>query len=165
MEYGLLQFTAQTAELCVRREVDVDEHQAVLSDTGGSFSSDSSKFGEEMPEEDDRASTSNPLPRGTYWVRAKIHIPSGESIGEIQVPSSFFNKGRERSGELVLLSSKSDKSHPMTEQQARDYKSSHSHNIMLIEWIDNIAYRQGLTTMEKDSWAKVHTHQKNIILG
>ncbi|KIW98127.1 uncharacterized protein Z519_01711 [Cladophialophora bantiana CBS 173.52] len=154
MEYGFLQFTAHVAELCIRREVNTDGQQAANSDIQ--------------------------LPRWpkARWVSASIHIPSGENIAMILVDSNYFDSNGERSGEFVLLSSNADAT--SNEPCHRDYiperenkrivhqrpcKHIRSHNIMLIDWIGNVAYRRGLAKVEKGLWGKVHTRTKRIILG
>ncbi|KAI1479369.1 hypothetical protein F4774DRAFT_410121 [Daldinia eschscholtzii] len=40
-----------------------------------------------------------------------------------------------------------------------------THNIMLIEWDGDIAYRKGLGMIEEEVWATVKTKSKRIVLG
>lgn len=39
------------------------------------------------------------------------------------------------------------------------------YNIMLVEWIDGVAYRLGVGQMHIDSWAQAHPVKKIIELG
>lgn len=148
-DFGRLQFTAQTTELRLVRE---------------------------KPPSNE---TSNSEPEHhlmiQIWANTALHTPSGKAIGTLKVPNSFFNGSLERSGEVVLLSSNAKTSEEIREvsvddpqhcvRHTRGCKHIQSHNIMLIEWVDGIAYRRGLGKVEKADWAQVETREKCIILG
>ena len=105
-----------------------------------------------------------------FWVGATIFSQTGQTIGRFSVQSQFFGEKSERVGEFVLLSSNAceceledyDVEHP---EHFQGCEHIYSHNVMLIDWIDGIAYRRGLAEIEKEGWEKVETELKGIKLG
>ncbi|KAI4212476.1 MAG: hypothetical protein LQ351_004728 [Letrouitia transgressa] len=112
-----------------------------------------------------------------HWTGAAIYSPTEERIGTVDIPLSFFNEKSERSGEFVLLSSNAQgEADEFCKELAGgcDVGSFNhvdgcrhivNHNIMLIEWHGDVAFRRGLTEVEKSTWEKVETQAKKIILG
>lgn len=158
MDYGVLQFTAQTAVLTLRQAEE-------RSDSLGTIIA-----GDEAQR----------YKRNVWvyrWVEATIHSPQGKQIGMLLVPFPFFNEKSERTGEFVLLSSnaewKSDRNCKMISKGVDIGRFKHvkgcahiqSRNIMLIEWDGDIAYRQGLGTVDKNNWKDIKTEIKQIVLG
>ena len=94
----------------------------------------------------------------------------------MHIPFQFFGESSECLGEFVLLSSNArhesnEACKKMVGPDCGTIKHmngcSHieSHNIMLIERCQHIAYRRGLLTVRKEEWVKVRTQKKTIILG
>ncbi len=177
MDYGLLHFTAQTADLTISR------NQATGQDLGAARElppgleknnvwSDRAEStvavgGETNPGQHD----DSPL---DTWTVAAIRSHTGEWIGELEVPLRFFGWRLERSGEFVLLSSSvgdpaSEAARRSGPEAGGDAHDGGEHirrqNIMLIDWRGDIAYRQGLCSMDKFHWEKVETREKRIVLG
>jgi hypothetical protein len=113
----------------------------------------------------------------TTWIEATVHAPDGEMIGVIDVLSNIFDNYPECSAEVVLLSSNAEN---VSNENCREktgppdngciqhlYGCDHvrSRNIMLIEWIGNVACRRGLGMLKKNGWAKVVAKEKRIVLG
>ena len=158
MDYGVLQFTAQTAVLTLRQAEE-------RSDSLGTM----------IP--GDEAQRYKRHVRVNRWVEATIHSPQGKQIGMLLVPFPFFNEKSERTGEFVLLSSnaerKSDGNCKEISKGVDCGRFEHvkgcahiqSRNIMLIEWDGDIAYRRGLGTVDKNDWKDVKTEIKQIVLG
>jgi hypothetical protein len=173
LDYKLLHFTAQTAMLTLKLRRNCIHSNPV--EEWGSGTSTATRTGvsegcwkaENRPEES--------VSRGSLQqIGGTIHSLTGESIGVIDVPSKFFDIGPERSGEVVLLSSNApdasnefcvvfgEKTNPVTHVDRCMHKC---HNVMLVEWVDGIAYRWGLGMVGVDDWAKIKTEEKKIILG
>lgn len=150
LDFGLLHFTARTAELYLTR------------------SQESSISPYTCPDCDiDHIRT-----------RATIRSPKGRSIAGLDVPVSFFKGTPERLGELVMLSSitngQFDEDCKVLEGSLDcDKKVQHvdgcshilCHYIMLIEWVQQIAYRRGLCKIGSDAWKQIETQEKIIVLG
>ncbi|KXX75675.1 Heterokaryon incompatibility protein 6, OR allele [Madurella mycetomatis] len=95
-------------------------------------------------------------------LEATIHIASGESIGKIQVPQSFFRDATVAPGELMLLST----SFEHGDGHGDNCQCKRWRNAMLIEEDeDGVARRIGLTRIDLDDWAKVETAERRIVLG
>ena len=143
--FGLLQFTAQAASLVLRL------------------------LPGKMPQ----------VEAGTFMVRASIHLPSGQAIGITWAYSHTFADKVESSGEFVLLSSNKmdDDDLPCgNPNQCFDgsseiditslvCKHSAELNIMLVEWVNGVAYRVSLTRVKRDSWKNSGAVRKKITLG
>lgn len=165
MHYGLLRFTAWTAVLALSRAEKVDGNEADGVKADGNFRDG------DVRDEDETDTLRH------SWVRAVIHSPQGNQIGELKVPFLFFNKASERSGDFVLLSSnakeKSDETCKEVNGGLDCGKIEHvngcihikSRNIMLIEWEGDVAYRRGLGVVKKESWEDVKTQVTEIVLG
>ena len=166
-EYKLLQFTAQAADLRVICNANDGKQQisglAVIQEY--TVDANNTATGPRQPPI---------IPRK---MEATIHIPSGEGIGTVELPDSFFDGKKERFGELILLSSNAA---PEYDETCKAVKEGHdygnimhsrgcehieSHNVMLIEWKGDIARRRGLGTVSKEGWGKVETCEKHITLG
>ncbi|KAJ9613522.1 hypothetical protein H2200_003464 [Cladophialophora chaetospira] len=176
VEYGLLHFTAQTTLLSLQPAEIVDNHQTTLS----RLKRFATQLGNRtrLPRTDDAIPTEIEMELERRRIQARIQVPSGETIGQITTTGSFFGREAVKNGELVLLSSNGEgladglcHSTDSTELDCgklvhrKGCQHIRSHNIMLIEWVGVIAYRRGLTQLDKDSWAKVRTVEKRIVLG
>ncbi|EON66273.1 hypothetical protein W97_05666 [Coniosporium apollinis CBS 100218] len=171
MGYGLLQFTAQTAVLNLRwkRGASVASTETGTSIPGGCLE------GEGKPDGDGSRVESKPCP--FRRIGATIHSLTGELIGKLNVPLVFFGDKSERSGEFVLLSSNAEEQSSETCKKLIDGVDCgtikhvngcmhiRSRNVMLVEWVGDIAYRRALGQVEVDGWAKIKTQEKEIILG
>ncbi|KAF2248522.1 HET-domain-containing protein [Trematosphaeria pertusa] len=184
MQYGLLHFTAQTSKLTLKRmkETTDEEGKATEGDrTNGEKDSNEQDnlegdYGaaeqEKKEKQQEKAHSSE-----VEWVLGAVHAPDGDRIGAVFAPPHFFIDRSECSGELVLLSSnaqgESDETCRIREesldigciQHVKGCSHIQSRNVMLIEWIEDVAYRRGIGRLEKDGWEKVVAEDKRIILG
>lgn len=180
MDYGLLHFTAQTALLVLRRkgknghEQSASKRRAPGSEAGV-FKLEGAAVGE--AEGDSAELPDSPYNMKDRWITATIHTHVEELIGKINVPLSFFNEKFECSGEFVLLSSNAEKEldefckeiytglNVGNIEHVDGCKHIRSRNIMLIEWVESVAHRRGLATVDKNAWRQVQTTEKRIVLG
>ncbi|KAL9627852.1 MAG: hypothetical protein Q9204_006288, partial [Flavoplaca sp. TL-2023a] len=169
MDYGLLHFTAQTAVLALRWKKEWSD-SSDTSEEGGHKTDRDEEDGHET-DSDEVEDSKN------YWVRAIIHSPNGKRIGMLSVPSLFFDKKSERSGEFVLLSSNAEK---IPSEECKEVSGEldcgtinhvngcrhiQSRNVMLIEYDNNIAYRRALGVVQKEDLEDVETQTKTLVLG
>lgn len=118
-------------------------------------------------------------PEGIALANANICLPSGEILCQLRVPVNYFGLRENRVGQIILLSSnaveKTDKRCVISTSpldcgnivHAQGCEHIESHNIMLIEWKGNIAYRRALGRISKQGWAKLSSNvkKKDIVLG
>ena len=162
MDYGFLRFTAQTTVLTLRREEEKSE------DIGARI---------KRARDGDEADGYKRKSLRDYWVRATICSSQEKQIGMLTVSSHYFDEKSERTGEVILLSSKAEKKSDgkcieVTEgddlgknEHVKGCRHVQSRNIMLIEREGNIAYRRGVCEIDKKDWEDVKTETKTIILG
>ena len=185
MDYGLLQCTAQTAVLMLRRAEESSHnsrtgYDAVRNDIyGDDVAGDNERVinVDQDETEQDETDQYEELSWEDVRVSATIHSSSGEHIGTIAAPLHFFDEESECFGEFVLLSSNARRdSDDICKEittgpdcgsinHVTGCKHIQSKNIMLIKWDGDIAYRLALGMVENDKWKKVETQVKRIILG
>lgn len=151
MDFGLLHFTASAAQLLIKT----------------SYYS-SSSAGDTEKEDGWKSRT---------WNIATVYGPNGDLIAMLEVPVSFFRGQPERLGEFVVLSSNTE---VVSDERCRILSGGldcgtikhidgcrhiESHNIMLIEWTEGIAYRRALGRVSVELWQNVETKEKSIVLG
>ncbi|KAK4209124.1 HET-domain-containing protein [Rhypophila decipiens] len=161
MDYGLLQFTAQTTQLLVtvrddwrsrhwRRDWGLSEFWGNIADSG----------------------IRPGWGRGDVLVGCAITSLSGDEMAEAIVPLSFFGFESERVGEFVLLPEADRRCAAWAGDPELD-KTRHgdgcrpvkSYNLMLVERQGKISYRQAICRVGQEHWDKIVTTEKRIILG
>jgi hypothetical protein len=162
-KYGLLQCTAETAELLVVIQAPETKQQDQTPE----------KLGNHL--QGDNGISQIPLIRDR--VEAKVYFPSGEYTGSLFVPKRFFNGNDQQQGRFILLSSNTK--HETDENcletsggvdcgnisHIRACKHIQSYNLMLIEQRGDIVYRLGLLKVKKELWQNVKTRKEDLILG
>lgn len=189
MDFGLLNFTAQTARLIVKidqgsttslPEIDLDGQVLGSKPSGHARASGVLK---KMLRHDaawarlSLCFTEEQCREYHFWDRATVYAPDGAPIAAITVPVSYFMGQPERLGEFVVLSSNAE---PTPDENCKETSEGldcgtikhidgcchvQSHNIMLVEWEEGIAYRRGLGTVGIDAWLNIETKEKRIVLG
>jgi hypothetical protein len=100
MQYGLLQFTAQSSTLTLKRMEGKDRVTKEDRELRGGEDTAST---EAVPEN----IVSSEVEK-TTWVVATVHAPDEEEIGLIETLSDLFGNNSECSAEVILLSSNAD---------------------------------------------------------
>ena len=143
MDYGLLQFTAQTAVLTLRRAE--ERSSDIVSRDRCVVATFDSVQGERI---------------GMLVVPLLFFKGKSECAGEFVLLSS--NSEEKSDGECKQVNEGPDCG---KFEHVKGCKHVQSRNVMLIEWEGNIAYRQGLVKIDKKIWENVKTEIKTIMLG
>ncbi|TPX17525.1 uncharacterized protein E0L32_003168 [Thyridium curvatum] len=164
MDYGLLHFTAKTAELVLR----VDDAQIKVDEEGKAL---------DPPEDKGNDNTHGDEEGEPKMLEVTIHNANGPEMGRIKVLESLVGQHSETTVEFVLLSSNAHKETSSScgvikegpesgdIQHVKDCEHVYSHNIMLIVKSGNAYTRQGLATVVAGKWVGVETAEKDIILA
>ncbi|KAF2654477.1 HET-domain-containing protein [Lophiostoma macrostomum CBS 122681] len=152
-EYGLLHLTARSSILTLKRIMNADTKEH-LDPSGGDISGARTR---------DEPTQEKIIPQ----VKATLHTPNGEQIGVVNTFSDLFSNDLVCAAEVILLSSNVEDvfDESCKTQHVRRCEHITSRNVMLIEWIGDVACRRGIGTVEKGGWEKVVAVEKRIILG
>lgn len=169
IDFGLLQFTARTALLNVRRVQNSSSENSKGPETDEDDADGNDR------DRDEAHGLQGPRPEAATL--ATVYVDDGDAIASLLSPLRFFGNQKQKLGEFVLLSSNAEY---VSDESCKQVVGGldcgsirhidgcdhiQSHNIMLVERAQGVAYRVGLCTVTSEAWQGVQTEEKKIVLG